>query len=121
MKVSSATNVINSHTAGALLHISRLKNDPSMQTTAWFILLLRQWFKIMTSRNFTYALNFHNMESYNKAVSIIRLISFIMKHANFGKYWKVVQTHAVMCCEVALELQNYLLINEGFQFVFIIL
>jgi len=117
MKVSTATNVINSHTAGALLHFSQLRNDSSMQTTAWFVLLLIQWFKIMTSRNFTYACSYYNMKSYNKTVSIIRLVGFIMEHANFGKDWKVVQTHAVMCCKVALELQNYLLVNEGFQFI----
>lgn len=116
MKVSSVTNVINLHTSGALLHLSQLRNNPSMQTTAWFVLLLRQWFKIMTSRNFTYALSFYNMESYNKAVSVICLISYIMRHGYFGNNWKVVQTHAVMCCEVTLELQNYLLVNESFEF-----
>lgn len=71
MKVLPTTNIISPQTAGALFRLSEIKNDPVMQTTAWFILMLRHLFKIMTSRDRLFALSFNKMNNYHQAIEII--------------------------------------------------
>jgi len=117
MKVTTATNIISPETAGALYRLSEITNDPVMHTTAWFILMLRHLFKIMTSRDRLFALSFHKMDWYHTAIEIIRLFICIFKNATIEGNWKVTFTHIIMCLEAILEIQEELLQTESFDFL----
>lgn len=103
MKVTSATNTISPQTAGALFRLSEIKNDSVMETTAWFIVMLRHLFKIMTSRDRLFALSFNKMDNYHTAIEIIRLFICIFRNATFKGDWKVTLTHMIMCLEAILR------------------
>lgn len=89
IKVTTATNIISPETAGALYRFSEITNDPVMETTAWFIIMLRHLFKIMTSRDKLFALSFHKMDWYHKAIEIIRLFIYIFTNSIIKRDWKV--------------------------------
>ncbi|XP_071653702.1 uncharacterized protein [Temnothorax longispinosus] len=109
MKVTPATNTISPQTAGALFRLSETMNDSVMETTAWFILMLRHLFKIMTSRDRLFALSFNKMNCYHTAIETIRLFISIFRNATIEGDWKVTLTHMIMCLEAILEIQEMLL------------
>lgn len=117
MKVTPATNTLSSQTAGALFRLSEIMNDSIMETTAWFILMLRHLFKIMTSRDRLFALSFNKMDCYYTAIEIIQLFICIFRNATINGDWKVTLTHMIMCLEAILEIQESLLQVESLDFL----
>ncbi|TGZ52573.1 Transposable element p transposase [Temnothorax longispinosus] len=117
MKVTPATNTINPQTAGALFRLSETMNDLVMETTAWFIVMLRHLFKIITLRDRLFALSYNKMESYHTAIEIIRLFIYIFRNATIEGDWKVTLTHMIMCLEAILEIQEELLQKESLDFL----
>ena len=68
----------------------------AIETTAWFILMLRHLFK--TSRNKLFALSFYKIDWYHTAINIIRMfINIFFRNAKIEGDWKVTLTYVVMC------------------------
>jgi len=117
MKVSTATNVLSPQVGGALMHIGTKYNDPECVTTGWFIKVFRRWFTLVTSRGQGRALSHQNMDAFDDAIELIKLIRDIFARCSFGETWHVNQNHVVMACQSLLEIQGNLLSKEGFKYL----
>jgi len=106
MKVRNSTSVINYSTASALSFLVQ-KGDglPEMETTAWFIKLIRGWFDIMTGRNLCHAFSFYNLQKYNDAIELLKLVCHVFKNMKVGcGLWKPSQTHVILTTESMIQL-----------------
>lgn len=90
-----------------------------METTAWFIRLIKAWFDIMTGRNLCHALSFHNLQAYDNAINLLKLVCHVFKNMKIGcGLWKPSQIHVIFATESMIQLQDRLLNKEEIVFFF---
>ncbi|XP_071579887.1 uncharacterized protein [Temnothorax nylanderi] len=119
MKVSTARSVFNKRTEAGLKMLAKRTNDSAIETTAFFINLVSQWFALMTNRKRSLGLSKNNIENYNEAIYHIKKTRTIFQNMSIGVkgQWKPVQTGVIMATESILQLQDFLLNKRGYKFV----
>jgi hypothetical protein len=119
MNVSTARAVLNHRTGVALTKLAEVKKEPSYVTTAWFVMLLNTFFEVVTSRHRGIALSKSDLSSYEKALGVIRTVSFLFQHMKVGAkgVWKPAQRGVRLLCAGLLEIQNYYLNERSFSFL----
>ena len=121
MDVGSALRVFHHKTAAALRELV-FKYDYSEQllVTAWFIDKVYHWFKLMTSRDRTWALSYANPAKYTEAIESLIEFRDLFQRLQSGKNdawaWKPWQTGVILSTSSILELQDILL-KEGLPYV----
>ncbi|XP_034250664.1 uncharacterized protein LOC117651054 [Thrips palmi] len=99
MNVGTAKAVLCHRTGVGLKVLSEEKDDPSYNTTAWFILLLNTFFTLATARHKGLAISKENMGAFEKAVAIIKQVSYIFANMKVGNGdWKPVQRGVMVLC-----------------------
>jgi len=119
MDTGSALHVFDRATADALHDlVFKYNHDPQLLVTSWFIDKVHRWFQLMTSREHSRALSYHNMEKYNRAIQFlkdfIKLIQGIVAGKNDKKgvwqsAWKPWQAGMCLATSAILELQDFFL------------
>lgn len=101
IKVGTALAVFNHHTAAALYYLSEVLDKPEMCTCAWFVNLVHQWFKLVASRNVSFAFSLKNPEAYENSIEIINVVMYVFKHMRFNikQEWKPCQTGVLMASQ----------------------
>lgn len=119
MKVSTTRGIFNSRTEAGLKLLSKSTNNSAIDTTAFFINLVSQWFALMANRKRSLALSKEKIEDYNKAIHHLQKTLNILKKMSIGKkgHWKPVQTGVLMATESILQLQDFLLNKRDYKFV----
>lgn len=74
MKVSTTRGIYNSRTEAGLKLLSKNTNNSAIDTTAFFINLVSQWFPLMANRKRSLALSKEKDEDYNKAIHHLQKI-----------------------------------------------
>lgn len=118
MNVGTAKAVLCHRTGVGLKVLAEEKEDPSYNTTAWFILLLNTFFTLATARHRGLAISKHNMGAYEKSTGLIRQISHIFEMMKVGEgQWKPVQRGMMMLCNGYLSLIDYFLNEKKLPFL----
>lgn len=119
MKVSTTRAVFNSRTKAGLKLLSKTTNNSAIETTAFFINLVSQWFALMTNRKRSLALSKTKLKNYNKAIHHLKKTLNIFQKISIGKkgYWKPVQTGVIMATDNNLQLQDFFLNKRDYKFV----
>ncbi|KAE8739848.1 hypothetical protein FOCC_FOCC014649 [Frankliniella occidentalis] len=119
MNTSAACHIFDHKTGKAIEFLAEEGVfEEDSKTTAWFIELMNKWFTILTSRTPLHALSFKNMDKYNEAISMLGQVVEVFTHLSVGDAWKPCQTHVIMATEALLSIQDYLLQEQGYDFVF---
>lgn len=123
MDVGSALHVFSKATADALHDlVFKYGYDPQLLVTSWFIDKVHRWFQLMTSRERSRALSYHDKTKYNAAITL--LLSFtdliqrvmVVSRKDGKVVWKPWQTGMVMSTSAILELQKIFL-DSGLPFL----
>lgn len=116
MKVAPAYTFFHHDTAAALWYYVEMEHlDETALTTAWFVDQVQKWFGMMTSRTKKEALLHRRPDGINFLESIICLFQSISIGTKGGA-WKPVQTGVFLSTRSALEIQDELYRNHGFNF-----
>lgn len=117
MRVSTSTNLINTNCSNSLFLASSQSNDQTIVSTAWFVDTLSKWFAITKSR--ISGLGHLNMELYNDTTTFLRECIQIFRGLNIGDkiVFKPVQKGLILATSSLLEITEYLLSEEQFQYV----
>ncbi|XP_075560594.1 uncharacterized protein LOC142592801 isoform X2 [Dermacentor variabilis] len=117
MKVGPAYSLIHHDTAAALYcHVEKGNLERDAQTTAWFFDKMHTWFTLITSRTRKQAERHLGARGDAFLQEIIGLIE-AMKIEGGSHGWKPVQTGTILTTMAAMELQEHLVVKEGFHFV----
>ncbi|EZA46378.1 hypothetical protein X777_00223 [Ooceraea biroi] len=90
-----------------------------IETTAFFINLVSQWFALITNRKRSLVLSKKNIEDYNKAIHHLKKTLNIFQKMSIGEkgHWKPMQSGVIMATESILHLQDFLLNKRDYKFV----
>lgn len=94
MNVAHALNIFShSVSAGLRYLVEKEGYSQNLLTTAWFIELVHNWFKFMSSRHPVLALSQRNILEYSKAITLLNNFISIMNSIQIGNkvIWKPVQ------------------------------
>lgn len=120
MKVSTARAVFNPRTDKAGLKLlAKHTNESAIETTAFFIHLVSQWFALLTNRKVSIAVAKNKIKDYDQAINHLKKSRNIFQNINIGEkgHWKPVQTGVIMAIDSILYLQDFLLNKRGYKFV----
>jgi len=119
MDTGSALHVFDRATADALHDlVFKYKHDPQLLVTSWFIDKVHRWFQLMTSREHSRALSYHNIEKYNQAIQFLKDFIVLIQRIYAGKTnkkgewqcaWKPWQAGMCLATAAILELQEVFL------------
>lgn len=117
MKVGPAYSLLNHDTAAALRYHAKLGNlDKEAETTAWFFDKVHAWFTMVTSRTRKQAERHLGTQGDTFFHEVISLFENMKIVGNDGS-WKPVQTGIILTTMSVMQLQEHLLVKEGFFFV----
>ena len=85
--------------------------DKQHLTTAWFIGVIRQWFELITSRQFSLAISKNNIDEHNKTITFLHFVCNLFQTCKLGD-WKPVQTAVILSTTSVLHLQEHLLVTN---------
>jgi hypothetical protein len=91
--------------------------DNSFLTTYCFLLLIRQWFALTSSRELTLAISKANAEEYGKTDELLNLVCELFKIGLFGLCWKPVQIGVILSTLSVLKLQDDILAKDNSRFL----
>jgi hypothetical protein len=87
------------------------------QTTAWFIIIMHKWFKLMSSRCQKLAFAYANQEEYENTIRFFHSFINIIRNITLSdKAWKPFQTGLLLATQTALDLQEIYLNREKFNY-----
>jgi len=121
MNVSTSRAVVNHRTGVGLKKLSKVAQQPSYISTAWFVLLLNDFFSIVTSRTRVLALSKTDPIAYKKAIATLKKASYVFRHMRVGEkgHWKPAQKGVLILVASILALQKYYL--EKRKYIFLLL
>ena len=90
--------------------------DKTYLTSCWFFSIIRQWFSLMNSRQFTVAISKANVDEYNKTIELLKLVIEIFQNSKMGP-WKPTQTAVILSTLSVLKLQEVFLSDGGDKFL----
>jgi hypothetical protein len=119
MKVKSSHKVINHKVSSSLSYLVLKGVVPTaFETTAWFIKLVNRWFGLLTSRSCSLALGRKDEAAYQAALDHLRLVITVFEGLKIPGGWKPVQSHIIFCTKSMLEIQDHLINERNYQFLF---
>jgi hypothetical protein len=87
------------------------------QTTAWFIIIMHKWFKLMSSRCQKLGFAYANQEEYENTIRFFHSFINIIRNITLSdKAWKPFQTGLLLATQTALDLQEIYLNREKFNY-----
>ena len=85
MNVGTAKSVLCHRTGVGLKMLSKENNDPSYETTGWFIIFLNTFFTLVLCRHMGLAISKFNEDVYNNAIGMISRMADIFHRMKVGK------------------------------------
>ena len=118
MRVKSATHVLRHSVSTALQFLSKDKDKPQYESSAWIVGYFAKWFRIMSARNLTLALSKINKDKFVENINFLyKFIDFISL-LKFGKGdWKPFQKGIVITTLSFIELSTFLIDSRNYQFI----
>lgn len=97
----------------------KIRDEAAYRTTAWFLTLIAKWFAIMTYRYPNCPMTKYDAEEYEERCSTLEDIITIFRALRFGENtsWTPVQTGFVISTASLLELAEYYLGKQKFEFL----
>jgi len=76
--------------------------------------LVHQWFKLVASRNVSFAFSLKNPEAYENSIEIINIVMYVFKHMRFNikQEWKPCQTGVLMASQTLLDLCDFYIVKK---------
>lgn len=119
MRVGNSTAIMSYDVACGIEFYNELSEDKSYKTTCWYIRLVTKWFDIMSNRSVKLAFSQRNLEKYNETVQFLEDCVEVFKDMKVGELnsWKPIQRGLILASTSILQLQQYLIKKEKFEFV----
>jgi len=86
---------------------------------SWFVLLLHDFFELVTGRYRIIALSKSEPVAYEKAVKLLEKVSYVFRHMRVGDkgHWKPSQRGVLILVGSILEIQKYYLDVRKFDYL----
>jgi hypothetical protein len=119
MNTSLSVALLSHDVAAAILYQISAKNiEAKHQTTAWFLMLMQKWFKLMTSRSQNMAMSNANPKEHDAAITFFHTFMEIVTNLKTNdNVWKPFQAGLLLSTQAALDLQHIYLNKENFRYI----
>lgn len=118
MRVDRACHIISNPVSSAVEFTAISENRPELETTAWFLKIVSQWFKLVTARKSFDALGKLNPEVYENNIAFLRMVEKTFATIKVGKGdFKPWQKGLIITTNSVIELSEYLLEQRGYKYV----
>lgn len=118
MRVKSASHVLSKDVSATLEYLAEEQNLPELKTTSWLIKQFSKWFKIMSSRNLSFALSKRNKTKFEETIEFLSNFLCLMSSLSFGikSDWKPFQKGIIISTSF-IQLTTFLLDRKDYVFV----
>jgi membrane-bound lytic murein transglycosylase MltF len=115
MNTSLSVALLSHDVAAAILYQNSVKNiEAKHQTTAWFLMLMQKWLKLMTSRSQNMAMSNANPKEHDAAIRFFHtLIQIVTTLKTNDNVWKPFQAGLLLSTLAALDHQNIYLVGAA--------
>jgi hypothetical protein len=117
MKVSTTKAVLCHRTGVGLKLLAKEMNDPTYETTGWFVILLNTFFTLLCCRSKGLAITKSNPAVFNKAVALIKKVEFIFHYMKVGSEYKPAQRGVRVLCASMLGLIERCLSERNYSYL----
>lgn len=119
MKVGVAVKLFRESPPAIRYLIEREMLPKDAESTAWFMELVSNWYKLMSARHPMFALSRIDTSKYQSALEILSLAVDTVQTMKMGvtAHWKPSQAGLLISTHVVLKLQESLLGDRGYRFL----